>query len=137
MIASSTLQIETKVGAKCPSRPATYVASTRKHAWKKFEREQAVLPKSQRKPLPKRPTADLPISTALAGGKGLDAYNDAAREIHLNEMRSECPNCQRRVARLEASFNVNQSNYSKNVKKKVHGLLRRINPRNLHLNPLK
>ncbi|KAJ8328809.1 hypothetical protein QVD99_004553 [Batrachochytrium dendrobatidis] len=92
----------------------------------KFEKTQAALPKSQRKPVPVRPTVgvlpSLPKKSTLAGSSqvvsnqagnapdigtvqqnAMQSYNDAAYATYSEQTRSQCPNCPHKFApdRLE------------------------------------
>ena len=53
----------------------------------KFEREQAKLPKDQRRPLPKEPETNAALTR--------EQYNEAAYKEFMDSGRQPCPNCRR------------------------------------------
>ncbi|TPX39833.1 hypothetical protein SeMB42_g06230 [Synchytrium endobioticum] len=56
----------------------------------KFEREQAKLPKNQRRPLPQPPSLDAAGATLTQ-----EQYNEAAYKQFMDSGRTPCPNCAR------------------------------------------
>ena len=75
------------------------IAIHEKKCLEKFDKEQALLPKSKRRVLIKPQLQDLPIN----GGNQADAMNDAAYAAYMEQGREECQNCGRKFApgRLE------------------------------------
>ena len=69
-----------------------------KQCEKKFQQEQAQLPKSERKKLPTKPQVNA-LDEMKVGGKmsqaQQDAYNNAAFEEYNNNALSKCSNCSR------------------------------------------
>ncbi|TPX57645.1 hypothetical protein PhCBS80983_g03677 [Powellomyces hirtus] len=68
-----------------------------KQCIEKWDKQNAALPREQRRTRPKPPQASSGNDGVGVGGKGMTAqeYNDAAFNTFMNEGREECPNCGR------------------------------------------
>ncbi|KAJ3039943.1 hypothetical protein HDV00_011609 [Rhizophlyctis rosea] len=68
----------------------------------KWDAQNKLLPKEQRRPRPKKPTlggADFGNDAVKVGGGSAADYNDAARSAFMEEGREPCPNCGRKFLR--------------------------------------
>ncbi|KAJ3055759.1 hypothetical protein HK097_009412 [Rhizophlyctis rosea] len=75
-----------------------------KQCMTKWDAQNKLLPKEQRRPRPKKPVAggaDFGNDSMRVGGGGMGAaeYNDAARSAYMEEGREPCPNCGRKFLR--------------------------------------